>query len=255
MTDDDALVLLASDHAEPGRFTVRALGDGVAAGTGPGSGPWKNRKTHPNEDSAVVLRRGDAVVAAVADAHHGKGSGERMARAFADAASARWPADTDALFELLVHAAEASTQARVLGDYSESTFVAALVAGSTLHWASVGDSLLVLLRGGSPARRVATETSHFAGGATSLHAARQYLRDAMIVDAGALPLQHNDLVLLASDGLESDVSGLDIDAAGALLLGEDALLTGVQKLFEIATLPPGGRDNLTVVAVVNRVRT
>ena len=66
---------------------------------------------------------------------------------------------------------------------------------------------------------------------------------------GKATLAEGDLLLLASDGLEENVSGLDLAGVEALVRGEGSLAKRVEALVERATDPAqgGGRDNLAVV--------
>jgi hypothetical protein len=59
-----------------------------------------------------------------------------------------------------------------------------------------------------------------------------------------------DLILAASDGIETEFSGLDAEDLAALLAREALLETRVTDLMRAGgRAPGGGRDNLSVVAV------
>lgn len=101
-----------------------------------------------------------------------------------------------------------------------STLVAVMKHGHALHWLSVGDSMLYLLRGGALQRLNADHSVHgelmqqvragrMSQQEADAHPKRNALRSAIfgekiaLVDSNAIQLQPGDLVLAASDGLET----------------------------------------------------
>lgn len=123
-----------------------------------------------------------------------------------------------------MEAANAALRARIrrepdLGGMG-STLVAVMKHGQSLHWLSVGDSMLYLLRGGALQRLNADHSVHgelmqqVRAGRMSQqeadnHPKRNALRSAIfgekiaLIDSNVIQLQPGDLVLAASDGLET----------------------------------------------------
>ena len=145
-----------------------------------------------------------------------------------------------------------------------STLVAALVVGSALYWASVGDSLLWLFRNGRLLRlnedhsmrpllldlvELGRMTEEEALGDARLHQLRSAIfgETVALVDLGVegYPLQVGDLVLLASDGLETLSEGALTDALRAG--GDDAQAIVRALLDGVAARGAPGQDNATVL--------
>ncbi len=100
------------------------------------------------------------------------------------------------------------------------TLIAGLKLGDKFHWVSVGDSIVYLYRGGK-LKRINADHSVYGElielvrqgkldkAEADQNPRRHALRSALIggkislVDTNAVELQHNDLVLLASDGLDT----------------------------------------------------
>jgi serine/threonine protein phosphatase PrpC len=135
----------------------------------------------------------------------------------------RNPRPTDRLREAL-EAANAALRAQIVREPAlagmGSTLVAAMKLGTKLYWLSVGDSILYLKRD-STLRRLNADHSvygelveHVREGRMTLqeadvHPKRNALRSAIIgdrislVDCNVIPLQPRDVILAASDGLET----------------------------------------------------
>jgi protein phosphatase len=149
--------------------------------------------------------------------------------------------------------AEAQGDKRGMG----TTLTAALVEGSNLHIAHVGDSRAYMLRGGQlylitddhswvaeevqQGRITAAEAEH--------HPRRNLLTRALgaaatvKVDAQTLPLEDGDLLLLCSDGLYGVVPN---EAIKAELVKATDLNAAPARLIDLAN-QGGGPDNITVV--------
>ena len=145
------------------------------------------------------------------------------------------------------------------------TLVVALVAGSTLYWTSVGDSILWLCRQGRLQRLNAdhsmkpllldlvelgrmTEEEALSDSRINQLRSAIFGEEVPLIDmhADGFPLERGDLVLLASDGLEtlSEEGITDVIRAGAGDTGEivNALLDAV------ALAGVRGQDNTTALA-------
>jgi PPM family protein phosphatase len=121
-----------------------------------------------------------------------------------------------------------------------TTMIALYVQGAEFWAASVGDSYLLLYRGG---RLIALNELHAEGGGVTscvgFHLSRLDLADRLLVEPG-------DRFLLATDGIAS----LDADEIGALLAGAadpEAAVAALLRAVEESALP--NQDNATVVAV------
>ena len=146
-----------------------------------------------------------------------------------------------------------------------TTLVAAVVDGNSLQWVSVGDSPLWLLRNGEVHR---LNENHSIGGVLDRRAAageitvqeaaenaeRSRLLEAVLgedikrVDAppDPLPLQPGDLVVLASDGVETcSLEQLREIAAGPS--SSAGLVGAILQAVEAHTLP--SQDNATVIVL------
>ena len=146
-----------------------------------------------------------------------------------------------------------------------TTLVAAAIERDSMHWVSVGDSPLWLVRNGEIERL--NEDHSVAGllepsggthaevpGAGLSGSARSELVEAVLgedirrVDAPdeALRLSPGDLVLLASDGVETCASDR-LCAIAASAADSDRLVDTI--LDEVASLDRAAQDNATVIAL------
>ncbi|MCB9694362.1 MAG: hypothetical protein H6736_21340 [Alphaproteobacteria bacterium] len=118
------------------------------------------------------------------------------------------------------------------------------LAGRELSWASVGDSLLLVASRGE----LLLVNGPAPGGPSFLgRAPLAAFGDALEVDAGTLVLEPDAVVLLATDGLEWDASGLTPAEIARILTGPGTPHARVERLLVAADGPAGGRDNLGVV--------
>lgn len=245
----DQVLLLASEHLDKTAAAVRSLGPRVACALTPGEGPSVNPKHQANEDSLAALDLGVALAGLVADSHWGAGLGEALVRA-TSSELARLPAasvpSTPAALEELVRRLEARVAGeRADGDDSETTFLVALARGRRVVWTSVADSHLYRVAGGQ-AVRVNHDLPLFAGG--DLAAAEA--RGIRVFESGALDLAPGELILLASDGIDPVMSGLETPDVAAILGRSGSLEERVRALVERGRrAPSGGRDNLALVAL------
>ncbi|MGE0713642.1 MAG: PP2C family serine/threonine-protein phosphatase [Planctomycetota bacterium] len=243
---DARVTLLASHLGAKGEASQGAL-PGAAAALHAGRGPSLNPKLWPCEDSLVLAALpGGELLACVADAHWGGSAGEAFTERLPDALAASPAAPATRLYRALLELEREYHAERDPGDRSESTVLAALVQDGALAWLSVGDSLLVHLpREGSP-RLLNERNSAFLGNQPLAE-----LPPGLGWSAGKLSLEPGDLVLLASDGLEPDVSGLSLPEVVPFLRGPGALAARLEALVERASDPlqGGGRDNLALIAI------
>ncbi|WP_434618453.1 PP2C family protein-serine/threonine phosphatase [Tabrizicola sp. M-4] len=178
----------------------------------------------------------------------------------------RNPKPADRLVEAL-EAANAALRERIRREPElagmGSTLVAAMKLGAKLYWLSVGDSVLYLLRDGQLRRLNADHSvygelvEHVREGRLTqqeaeTHPRRNALRSAIIgdrislVDCNAIALQKRDVILAASDGLET----LDERRILELMTQPDraepkAISADLLSAVEAAARPR--QDNATVV--------
>jgi serine/threonine protein phosphatase PrpC len=143
-----------------------------------------------------------------------------------------------------------------------TTFVAALLAGDGLSWVSVGDSHLYLLRNGQMAKLNADhsqaglmlQSGRYREGDPEVEQYRSLLRSALtgstidhtdLVEA-AVPLQGGDLVILASDGLNT-IERRTIETLVAKANGASAQAIADDLIDAVRRAAKSGQDNTTVV--------
>lgn len=222
-----------------------------------------------NEDSFAVLSRHKLFM--VADGMGGHSHGEVASHlaintvegffddllppTTAEEARARLVAGVKLANRRILRAGRADRSKRGMG----TTFAGALVQGSSVCIAHVGDSRVYRFRGGrleqltqdhSALREVRSRGS-IAGSAAECRALRHVLTRALglwegvEVDARIEPARADDLLLLCSDGLAGVV---DEEEIAEILEAEAPLETTVEALIERAN-EYGGPDNVTCVLV------
>lgn len=245
------LVLLASELTEKGARTARALDDAAAVALGTGSAPSRNPKDWVNEDSLALHRLEDgALLACVADSHFGGYAGEAVARhlkrAFAEAPGA---AALERLLGALRGVDARLHRDKPEDDPSETTALLVHLAGRVVSFVSVGDSYLfaVGLDGCRPMNPPSGRYPlPFLGGVPTTA-----LPEGAQPDCGAFTLRPGQALLLASDGIEPDFSGLGPQDVVRHLYGDGPLRDRLEGLQAAADDPErgGGKDNLALVAV------
>lgn len=242
------IVLFASEHAAALPVS-RGLGRAACA-LGAGEGPFINLKISPNEDSVFIAERGEQLLVGVADSHFGHEAGERLVRHLLEQIEHAWPSDSASLQEAVLRADEQG--ASEVRDRSESTFLAALVAGNTTHWVSVADSVLYLVTVDG-IRELNTPTSVFAGGTVSLRTLllRPAKAGIALADHGTTSPDRGDVLLLCTDGILEPASGMPMAEVGAAMRRGGSLVerTAALALRACSRTHGGGGDNVGIVAV------
>jgi serine/threonine protein phosphatase PrpC len=243
-----ANLLLASDHLDPARVALGSIGAGVAFALTPGEGPSRNPKQQKNEDSLGVLLVPGGVAAVVADSHWGAYSGEALVRVVVAALARRAPATHAELSELLLDCDRDYRKERPAGDRSETTVLAAIVRSGRAIWASIADShvYVVSARGG---KRLNLDRPLFAGGEPPLRAIADRVGRDTVTDSDERELGPGELLLLASDGIAFEDSGLETPDLARELSRPGALAERVRRLIDRARRAPGGRDNVALVLI------
>jgi protein phosphatase len=147
-----------------------------------------------------------------------------------------------------------------------TTMVLALLLGSQLYWASVGDSRIYLLRGGEIAQvtrdhnlRLLLEREVAEGrmpaGEVEEHEQKEALisyigsGEVELIDIGRNPIKllSGDIVLLCSDGLTKSLSDDEINAVIAEHYGD---IRETSRLLPLIAFDTGGsKDNTSVVLI------
>ena len=214
---------------------------------------------------------GDRVLLVLADGMGGHAGGEvasdTVVRAFWDGFRQAAP-EVAVNLRAGVDAANAAVSAKQRADAAlsdmGSTLVAALVLGQRLYWASVGDSLLWLFRAGRLRRlnedhsmrpllhelvELGRMTEEDVARDPRLHQLRSAIagEDMPLVEIAAegCLLEADDVVVLASDGLETlpeaEIAGLIAEH------GDDAHTLGRVLLDAVSAAAAPGQDNTTVI--------
>ena len=237
----------------------------------------QGRRDYQEDDFAMTLLTGDhsasdRLLLVLADGMGGHAGGrvasETVVREFWE--GFRLPAtDLTAHLTAGVEAANAAVRAKQQADPAlfemGSTLVVALVQDGKLHWASVGDSLLWVCRNGALKRlnedhsmlpqllylvELGRMTEEEARRDPRVHQLRSAImgEDIPLLDIAAegYALEANDVVLLASDGLET-LSEADL-ADLITQHGNDAQALVVSLLAAVTAAGADHQDNTTVLA-------
>lgn len=229
------------------------------------------------EDSFRIIRQnetdpGTDLLVLMADGMGGHVGGEIASRLVVEAfekhciALSRNPKPADRMVEAL-EAANTAVRDRIRREPElagmGSTLVAAMKLGTKLYWLSVGDSVLYLLRDGTLRRLNADHSvygelvEHVREGRLTQqeadqHPRRNALRSAIIgdrialIDCNAIGLQPRDIVLAASDGLET----LDDRRVAELMMQPDRSDPAAISADLLTAVDQAGRprqDNTSVI--------
>ena len=255
MTPDDTILMPGSQLTEKGDRRVEALDASTVAALATGAAESTNPKLWLCEDSLAVHRlEGGGRLAVVADSHYGGYAGEavvRPCREEFETLRAEEPGRrvveilTDVLrrLDLRLH------EGRPPGDESETTALLVYTRGRTVHWVSVGDSYAMLC--GQRTRILNQESfenwPRFVGGPP-----------LSVVAPTGLPFDHDmvearpgEVLLLATDGIETRSSGMELAEIAPIMSGDAPLEARLRELLGRCDRPEtgGGRDNLGLVAL------
>lgn len=226
------------------RARLEAAAPGVAALLDAGGDDSLNPKLWVCEDSLAVSAVEDGLLALVADSHWGGAAAEALAQALLpswERAKAIQGTPRRLVKTLLL--AEARLQAtRAREDRSETTVLLVHLSPERVCWVNVGDSLLWALGSHAEPRLLNRRDGFFCGNAP--------LAQTSAWSSGERALAPGESLLLASDGLEPEASGLEPAQAAALLRGHaPGSPAGLAALADAACDPRrgGGRDNLALV--------
>ena len=200
----------------------------------------------PNEDALLLIgpEQGEApLLGLVADAHFGPEAAEIAVAAVAQSyPSCQWSGMTeeairDTLLRLIRVAQAAIVES---GTESETTLLVGVVAGLTLHWASVGDSFLYCLRPGRPARVVNPQVRVWLG-------ARLGVPVNEVTRRGHCPLEVGTRVLMTTDGIPEAVRDVPTLGPKEITAALDEAAERPLRALAQAALARGGEDNLAAL--------
>ncbi|MCO5166796.1 MAG: SpoIIE family protein phosphatase [Planctomycetes bacterium] len=239
MTTAAAVLLLGSSLTAKGAAASRAVGPWACAGLASGADSMNPKRWACEDSVGLVPLEGGGVLACVADAHWGGKTAELVCQGLADAWGQARAADPAARLREALFLLDGRLLERGKDDRSETTALVVHVQGRALAWANVGDSLLLVV-GREAAALKNQPTPVFMGG-------RPLATLPVPVEVGTATLAPGDVVLLATDGLEWQASGLDPEQVAVALRRDGPLLARVDGLLDHVNRR--GRDNLGVVAV------
>lgn len=210
------------------------------------------------------------ILLAVADGMGGHEGGEIASHAatvaFLDTYRATDAPIVDRLRESLVKANEAVAEAGKdnirLADMG-CTLLAVAIAGSKLHWISVGDSLLFVVRNGTVKRLNADHsmapviddmvaTGKITAEEGRAHGSRNMLRSVVsgdeisLIDVSSQPfeIEDSDLVIAASDGIET----ISDEMIGSLVASQTSASSAAQILLDaVEAKDKPNQDNTTIL--------
>lgn len=251
MAAHETLLLLGEDNTDWGAVGIRAGATGrvacaISRGRRPALPSSAPTKVDPNEDAVLALDDGDAVLLAVADAHHGREAGHRLLERIAAGLRTDLPS-LHALAEALAGLAGAGGETP-----SETTLAVAVCRRSSRRGfgLSFGDSSVFLVGGGEPPRRLAAKRHAFVRPGDALSLARERAVPFRFVGGPGR------LLVAFTDGVDECCYGRPALSVGPAHL--DDLLRETGALPEayaraLANLAlegvggnPGGEDNLAV---------
>lgn len=221
---------------------------------------WVTPLNHPQ-----ISARGCLMV--VADGMGGHNAGEVASQAAVRGVFERYYTDTEPDIHRSLDNAVRRTNAELFNQAQANptqrgmgtTLTVAVIKGNRLYWAHVGDSRLYLIRGGQPEQLTQdhswVEEQVRAGVLTRLqaesHPQRNVITRALAtnpdvkVDRGERELAAGDVLVLCSDGLNTEVGDAQIAAhATKATTAKEA----VDRLIRLAN-DNGGEDNISVAVV------
>ena len=238
-------VVLARETPSPGELGVVSPSPATAVGITAGDDVAQSTKFSPNEVSAGLVTFDEVTVAVVADAHYGPEPSERLVPCLTNAPTS-WSADNPAdkaalpaLTERCVAPLEAHwTDVAPISP----TLLKAATSDTVVRWMSVGDPSLFLIAN-EDMRRLNRYRPDF------LERPRRHSQSPY--DDGEIALRGGQGVLLATDGIEEQCSGLAPADIACELSGGRASTAPLARLFDRAGLTHhrGGGDNLAAVSV------
>lgn len=251
MTNSDSITLLGSAFPTKGERTTRALAPGAVAALASGGAESLNPKKWTCEDSVVLHRLPDgSLLAGVADAHYGGYAGEAILEGIVeDFGNARGVRITDRLIETVRAADARLIENRPVGDESESTVLLVHVQGRTVSWVSIGDSYLLLC--GFRARILNQQSFQAWPRYVGAHALAAVAPHGPAFDHDQVEAKQGEVVLLATDGIETRSSGIELADIVPVVCGPGSLEDRIRTLQALCDRPQtgGGRDNLGMVAI------
>jgi serine/threonine protein phosphatase PrpC len=251
-------VLLGEDHTIYGDVAVEAVTSRIAVGITRGRLPKPYRHVDDNEDVVAAVAGDRAVLLVVADGHNGLHAPAVALQCVLDRLGGDPPAadlDDDELIDLFHAAGEAVLDRTDALPWphreSRTTLALALVAGSAVQWASMGDSAIFVAtvdegRPGAGGRRAASAheltqpRNHFVGWPMSPAQVAERLQ------RGRAELDDDAWLVLATDGFSNFTGGAPpAHVVAAVLADGEEPQTAARALIDHAG-DAGAGDNIAV---------
>lgn len=258
-------ILVGPEHEELEHVEIAELGPEIALALSAGGSGFSAGRMHKfdaNEDGVLALRGDNAVLLAVADAHHGASAATDCLRALESSTTAI-PQSVRALRDHVASVVAAAMHVHSAFDAKPSacSLLVVVLVGARVFGVSIGDCSAVVLRtmprdGESVPRatRLAPkrETWIFAASSADEICASAELFDCALEDV--------DVVLLFTDGVDeccygrpdrsiqlADIAALFAETSRETQIRERVALLAALALDGIRG-QPGGQDNIAIVA-------
>jgi serine/threonine protein phosphatase PrpC len=243
MAPDDvrSATLLGEDHPTLGEVAVSSLGEGIAIGLSAGRLPKSYWHLDPNEDAALAMAAGDAVLLAVADGHHGFDAARAAIaelRALGPDLLRTEPRHLEDTLDQALGEVEDRVAALIatLPDErrdSRTALSVALLRTDRAAAATYGDTTVLRVRGGKA--KPLAGTSVFLGSAGAAPS------------AGSGRLKRGDCVVLCSDGITDFLGSRSSQRIAEIISARVEVEAAVRELLQRAS-DAGAGDHLAVAA-------
>ena len=243
------VALWGSDHTELGEVAVRTLGGKIAIAISKGLTEKAYFHVDPNEDvvSASEGEKGCLLVAA--DGHNGREASEEVVKSVLERLGGNPPPADLSEGELvgLFHEAGEAVLRKTQDEScpnrdSRTTLTLALISGSRLQWASMGDTSLFVVSG-AEARALGRRRRLFVGYPMTPDA----VRERMSCDTARL--RAGSWIVLATDGFADFAPFSSPEAAVEEALNRATRAEDVARQLVALAFEGGGGDNLAVAVL------
>ena len=243
MSEDPQALLWGEDYVEYGEYGIEALSDDVALGISRGALPKPYWALDPNEDAVAAVIGEEATLLTCADGHNGFDSVRPAIETVLEAIGEPPPPPGIAANLIFGRANMVASQVTMgfadVRSQSRTTLAFALIAGSRVQWASMGDAPVYLAE--PNATRVFIRDEHY-----FLPYAMDLRRIDERMHGGDEELAPGSWVVLASDGFSDYAgSGRGADAVSELAR-EAADADSLAEALINCAFDGGAGDNVAV---------